>query len=269
MDAAQLTRQDEAFVKTTAGGLNDELKVVNALLELSDRLEGKGGFPIGRASQNCLTMINTSSRSAAGVGSQRFPSNVSGMSGAAGLRSTSASNSSTRSWRTTRRRTRCSAMPLEMTTVRKAKASLRPRSLGADVARTKTRTSCLPRFTPVYAQEYRAKKKINELKQMRQFFKGGNTEETKTWVKEQQTKEPRKSHAFCARSWDNEVGNGPGDLPRRVEKPFMQFTLLWEIPSQSLDTGAFSKPWQEIQRSQVSARGSQQTVWLLRDHASG
>ena len=31
VDAAQLTRQDEAFVKTTAGGLNDELKVVHLL----------------------------------------------------------------------------------------------------------------------------------------------------------------------------------------------------------------------------------------------
>ena len=48
MDAAKLSRKDEAMVRTTAGGLHDELKVVNAFLELADQLEGKQGYPIGR-----------------------------------------------------------------------------------------------------------------------------------------------------------------------------------------------------------------------------
>ena len=42
----------------------------------------------------------------------------------------------------------------------------------------------------VYAQEYKAKKKVNELKQMRQYFQRGNSEKTKAWVREQQKKEP-------------------------------------------------------------------------------
>ena len=48
MDGAKLSRKDEALVRTTAGGLNEEMKVVNSLLELADQLEGKIGFPIGR-----------------------------------------------------------------------------------------------------------------------------------------------------------------------------------------------------------------------------
>ena len=42
----------------------------------------------------------------------------------------------------------------------------------------------------VYAQECKAKKQVNELRQMRQFYQKGNSEKTKAWVKEQQKKEP-------------------------------------------------------------------------------
>ena len=42
----------------------------------------------------------------------------------------------------------------------------------------------------IFAQEYKAKKRGNELMQMRQFFqKGSNPEKTRAWVKEQQKKE--------------------------------------------------------------------------------
>ena len=40
-----------------------------------------------------------------------------------------------------------------------------------------------------YAQEYRVKKKINELKQMRLFCKCGNMEKTTQWTCEKQNKE--------------------------------------------------------------------------------
>ena len=48
LDGAQLSRKDQALVRTTAGGLSEEMKVINSLLELADQLEGKVGLPIGR-----------------------------------------------------------------------------------------------------------------------------------------------------------------------------------------------------------------------------
>ncbi|CAE7809264.1 unnamed protein product [Symbiodinium microadriaticum] len=48
MDAARLTRKDEALIKTASGGLHDEGRVINAMLELSEQLEGLPGYPIGR-----------------------------------------------------------------------------------------------------------------------------------------------------------------------------------------------------------------------------
>ena len=42
----------------------------------------------------------------------------------------------------------------------------------------------------VYAQEYKAKRKVNEIKQMRQFFRKGGSDKAKAWIKEQQKKEP-------------------------------------------------------------------------------
>ena len=57
----------------------------------------------------------------------------------------------------------------------------------------------------VFAAEYKAKKRVNELKQMRQFFKNGQSDKTKTWVKEQQ----KKSHASSVGSWDIGAENVP------------------------------------------------------------
>ena len=52
LDAAKLTKKDEALVKTAAGGLHEEGRVVSALLELSEQLEGQPGWPIGRGEPN-------------------------------------------------------------------------------------------------------------------------------------------------------------------------------------------------------------------------
>ena len=62
----------------------------------------------------------------------------------------------------------------------------------------------------VYAQEYRAKKKINELKQMRQFFKGGHTDKTKQWIRKQQKKEP----CFLCQK----LGHWSRECPERASK---------------------------------------------------
>ena len=48
LDAAKLSRKDEALIKTASQGLHDEGRVVNAMLDLAEQLEGLPGYPIGK-----------------------------------------------------------------------------------------------------------------------------------------------------------------------------------------------------------------------------
>ena len=49
MDAAKLTKRDQALIKAACGGaLEDEDLVTNAIIDLADQLEGIPGCPIGR-----------------------------------------------------------------------------------------------------------------------------------------------------------------------------------------------------------------------------
>ena len=189
LDGAQLSGKDQALVRTTAGGLSEEMKVINSLLELADQLEGKVGFPIGRGEPEMPDddeyLVQKRGRDREGMPSMPYK------------RDRDERHRRTNKYRKFRQvfhailedDDEAEQMPSE--------------AFGEDgpdneaASSTSESTSRIDEDededimpAEVYAQEYRAKKKINELKQMRQFFKGGHTDKTKQWVKEQQKKEP-------------------------------------------------------------------------------
>ena len=54
LDAAKLTMKDEDLIKTLAGGLHDELTVVNAMLNSQTSLRDRPDVPSGGASAGSL-----------------------------------------------------------------------------------------------------------------------------------------------------------------------------------------------------------------------
>ena len=189
MDGAKLSRKDQALVRTTAGGLNEEMKVVNSLLELADQLEGQSGFPIGRGEPEMPDedeyLVQKRGRDRDGGHMPPYK------------RDREERHRRSNKYRKFRQvfhailedQDEADLMPSE---------AFGEESQGADATSSASESTSQAGeeededFMPaeVYAQEYRAKKKINELKQMRQFFKGGHTDKTKQWIKDQQKKEP-------------------------------------------------------------------------------
>ena len=206
LDAAKLTRKDEALVKTAAGGLKDENRVVNALLELADQLEGQPGCPIGQGEPNLPDedqflvqkgrgdhgRVDRAGRGdRPGVRPRDHHGQRQGHDGKFRRRFG-------KKWKQVFHAILEDDSEGEGSTTSEQEGSGSEARGDSDGAEGTLSTSAgsppehsdnLP--AEVYAQEYKAKKKVNELKQMRQFFqKGTNSEKTKAWVKEQQKKEP-------------------------------------------------------------------------------
>ena len=198
MDAAKLTRKDEALVRTTAGKLHDEMKVVNALLELADQLEGKPGFPIAKGEPELPDedeyLVQKKGRDRDSTPSS--PWNV---------RSQKRFHRSDRDRRAQKYKKfrqvfrailededEMARMPPEAFAEDYHDPSSSGSSTTSEEAMGPSGEEEDSSFMPaeVFAAEYKAKKRVNELKQMRQLFKNGQSDKTKTWVKEQQKKEP-------------------------------------------------------------------------------
>ena len=194
MDAAKLTRKDEALVRTTAGGLHDEMKVVNALLELADQLEGKQGYPIGRGEPEMPDddeyLVQKRRKEA------EHPTLRGSYRRGRDSYERDRRAKKHRKWRQVFHAIledddEADHMPPEaFGESDDGPTQEEPTSSGETESNADGEEDDDVMPAEVYAQEYKAKRKINELKQMRQFFKGGNTEKTKAWVKEQQKKEP-------------------------------------------------------------------------------
>ncbi|CAE7569369.1 unnamed protein product [Symbiodinium microadriaticum] len=198
LDAAKLTNKDEALVKTAAGGLHDENKVVNAMLELAEQLEGKPGYPIGRGEPNLHDDDEYLFQKGRDKDRDEPAARVSKpfMRGGRGRDGKFRSNHKlARKWK------QVFHAILEddedQGSSEEEPSSVEEKGTSPDEQdETPEReddgssgSSELP--AEVYAQEYKAKKKVNEIRQMRQFFqKGTNPDKTKAWVREQQKKEP-------------------------------------------------------------------------------
>eukprot|EP00438_Fugacium_kawagutii_P018223 Skav218338 [mRNA] locus=scaffold755:524268:527747:- [translate_table: standard] len=224
LDAAKLTKRDLALLKAAAGGtLEDEDTVVVALLELADQLEGQTGFPIGRG-EATLDNEDKFLVQKAGGGSSASTTSSSNPSSAS-------STSTLRRKRPffDRRRVREALvailegddpeMPLDGDELGALgdEDSLDEEEEGNVVLET---TSGTPSTAPptsqsapsvtssesqdggvenalmeIYAQEYRARNKVRELKKMRQYFQkdqkpGQSNEQVQRWVKEKQQTDP-------------------------------------------------------------------------------
>ncbi|CAE7425559.1 psaC, partial [Symbiodinium necroappetens] len=196
MDAARLTRKDEALIKTASGGLHDEGRVINAMLELSEQLEGLPGYPIGRGEPELPDEDRYLVQKDKDHGDKTHRREDRGR----------------RPFRDHRggqdRRGRWGGRMKKLKQVFHAILEDNEDSDSADgsssgssrsepndeeardgpVPNKEEDTSEGSMPAEVYAQEYKAKKKVNELKQMRQYFQRGNADKTKAWVKEQQKK---------------------------------------------------------------------------------
>ena len=86
MDAAKLTKRDQALIKAACGGaLEDEDLVTNAIIDLADQLEGIPGCPIGRG-EPTLDQEDKYLVQKAGVASTTSLSSASTTSGGGGPR---------------------------------------------------------------------------------------------------------------------------------------------------------------------------------------
>ena len=196
LDAAKLTRKDEALIKTAAGGLNDEGKVVNAMLELADQLEGAPGVSIGRGEPDLPDddefLVQKNRRG--GDRDDRHPPRS--FRPFKRLASRDKKSGKYKKWR------QVFHAILEDDTDDSEEARSSPSEKEDDDRgqnededeSSSSRSEVDPEGNApaeIFAQEYKAKRRVNELKQMRQFFqKGSHPDKTRAWVKEQQKKEP-------------------------------------------------------------------------------
>ncbi|CAE7202150.1 RE2, partial [Symbiodinium necroappetens] len=203
LDAAKLTRKDEALVKTAAGGLNDETKVVNALLELADQLEGMPGFAIGRGEPDMPDEDEYLVQKRRQDKPERERPGRGRWEPRPHRHDRSRSHKDKRTGRFKKWKQVFHAMLREESDGSSSSSgslseeSEGPTGLLEDGDEEESPSS---REDPseghaapaeVFAQEYKARRKVNEPKKMRQYFqKGSNQERTQAWVKEQQKREP-------------------------------------------------------------------------------
>ena len=195
MDAARLTRKDEALVKTAAGGLNDETKVVNAMLELAEQLEGASGCPIGRGEPEMhdddefLVQKNRGHH-----GHDRDDK-----SRGDGRTHRTRKGKFTRDKRTGKFRrwkqvfhavmgedsdgSGPSNGPSDEDVAGLLEDDEEDDGEAPSTGDAEDSSASAP--AEIYAQEYKAKKRVNEIKQMRQYFqKGSPPEKAKAWIRE-------------------------------------------------------------------------------------
>eukprot|EP00438_Fugacium_kawagutii_P019634 Skav232807 [mRNA] locus=scaffold614:489248:497143:- [translate_table: standard] len=261
LDAAKLTKRDQALLKAAAGGtLEDEEKVVVALLELADQLEGQAGFPIGRGE---ATLDNED---------KFLVQKAGGGSSSASTTTSPSSASSTTSFRRkrpffNRRRVREALvailegedtdLPGDTEDLQGLQGLFDDESLDEDeegnvvleaTSGTTTTASPTPPSAPsvasgdsveggadnalmeIYAQEYRARNKVRELKKMRQYFQkeqkpGQSNEHVQKWVKEKQQTDPC---FLCGK-----LGHWSQECPLRRRAPVHASNVTFQQASQS------------------------------------
>ena len=230
LDAAKLTKRDLALIKAAAGGaLEDETAVTFAMLELADQLEGVQGFPIGRGEpqidhedkylvQKASSTASTSATSSPMAFQSRRPKG--------------------RGRGFQRRRLRDALVAILEDDEQEGDEMAE--NLEEEVSTLLGDESCeeedpdITAFAPVmqdqagatgdagpmaeiFAQEYKARNRVRQIKKMRQYFQkdtsGGKRRDpnVQKWVEEQQKTEP----CFICR----QLGHWSQECPYRGQAP--------------------------------------------------
>ena len=196
VDHARLTKRDRAMIKTKAGDMTDEGKVVAAIIELASELDGENGFPVGQSEPNLA-------KNGEEWLLQREPRGrvVSGQPGGKGARS---------------------VFVAEMDEV--------PGEDGEDLAEgPEDGGGELGPPELVYLEheafgtQYKARQKIAEVRKLRQYYQKPDTEEKKRWLSEQMKKNP--CHA-CG-----QYGHSSRECPSKVQAALVTRSRSTAAPS--------------------------------------
>ena len=210
LDAAKLTKRDLALVKAASGGtLDDEDLVIAALMDLAEQLEGQPGCPIGKGEPTLGRRF--------GRGGRRFRDALMAIledeegqdddlpddepfGDQMGEESLDEDEDDPTSFAPP------SAQVFETST--SAQTSTAPSSATSTASSSLSSDVCM---AEIYAQEYKARNRVREIKRMRQYFQkeaaggpaggGKDREQVRRWVKEQQKTEP----CFICRQYRNKA----------------------------------------------------------------
>ena len=192
LDAAKLSRKDEALIKTASQGLHDEGRVVNAMLDLAEQLEGLPGFPIGKGEPDMPDEDKYLVQKRAG--DREFPPRRDDRSGrfqhgGKGSRGNRLRAKWKQVFHTILEDIDSSDGQASEPAAEEDEPDQDDGTGGEEESASGETEAASDLPAEVYAQEYKAKKRVNEIKQMRQYYKK-DPEKTKAWIKEQQKREP-------------------------------------------------------------------------------
>ncbi|CAK9117104.1 unnamed protein product [Durusdinium trenchii] len=278
LDSAKLTRKDLALLKAACGGdVEDETKVISAMLELAEQFEGAPHCPIGRGEpqldnedQYLIQKPGTSSSStpptSASEHTPRRRPFSRGRGGGFGR------------FRRGRIRDALVAI-LEEEDDGEGVAEELAEALGEDsmdeeeergeqasdlnefndvlvAGPTSETSSTATPLAEIYAQEYKARNRAREIKKMRQYFQkeapGGpaaaRNEHVKKWVAEQQKKEP----CFIC----HQLGHWSQECPyRRKEKPMVHSANVFELSQQEWENVGQDNELEEMSAQEEDTTG--------------
>ena len=238
LDAAKLTKRDLALIKAAAGGaLEDETAVTFAMLEMADQLEGIQGYPIGRGEPQIdhedkyLVQKAASGTSSTSTGSTPTSSPFVPRRGRGRGRGFP------------RRRLRDALVAILEDDEHEVEETVEPfdeevgtmmgdescdeeepditafAPIASDATMSAAGAAEPPHMAEIYAQEYKARNRVRQIKKMRQYFQkesqgpSGRRRDpnVQKWVEEQQKTEP----CFICR----QLGHWSQECPYRGQAP--------------------------------------------------
>ena len=229
LDAARFTKRDLALIKAASGGvLDDEAAVTNSMIDLADQLEGQSGCPIGKGEPTLdqedkylvqkATTSGTSSTASTSVDSyagqrnsfrrkpfRRFPRRKVRDALMAILEEDDQDEGDPdQDWAAMQLQDALGEDSVDEEDEDAMTSFSNPMSSGSSTPEqsvlVSSQGSAVPdskEFMEIYAQEYKARQRVREIKKMRQYFqkgkgggKGGRDPAAQRWIEEQQKTEP-------------------------------------------------------------------------------